>query len=39
MSDTADHNALPEDELIAAEYALGVLAGAERAAAERRFAR
>ena len=38
MSDTTDHNALPEDELLAAEYALGVLAGAERAAAERRGA-
>jgi anti-sigma-K factor RskA len=39
MSDTTDHNGLPEDELLAAEYALGVLAGAERAAAERRAAR
>ena len=39
MSDATDHNALPEDELLAAEYALGVLAGAERAAAERRVAR
>jgi anti-sigma-K factor RskA len=38
MSDTFDHNGLPEDELLAAEYALGVLAGAERAAAEQRFA-
>ena len=36
MSDAIDHNALPEDELVAAEYALGVLTGAERAAAERR---
>ena len=35
MSDTQDHNALPDDELLAAEYALGVLAGTERAAAER----
>ena len=44
MSDTFDHNGkpladLPEDELLAAEYALGVLAGSERAAAERRIAR
>ena len=39
MSDTFDHNGLPEDELLAAEYALGVLAGADRAAAEQRFAR
>jgi anti-sigma-K factor RskA len=38
MSDTFDHNGLPEDELLAAEYALGVLAGAERRAAEQRFA-
>lgn len=35
MSDTSDHNALPDDELLAAEYALGVLAGNDRAAAER----
>ena len=35
MSDTFDHSALPEDELLAAEYALGVLAGTDRAAAER----
>lgn len=39
MSDATDHNALPEDELLAAEYALGVLAIADRAAAERRVAR
>jgi anti-sigma-K factor RskA len=39
MSDSADHNGLPEDELIAAEYALGVLSGAERDDAERRVAR
>ena len=39
MSDIEDHNSLPEDELIAAEYALGVLDGPERAAAERRIAR
>jgi anti-sigma-K factor RskA len=37
MSDAIDHSALPEDELVAAEYALGVLTGAERAAAERRI--
>ena len=35
MSDTFDHSAIPEDELLAAEYALGVLAGTDRAAAER----
>ncbi len=39
MSDTFDHNALPEDELLAAEYALGVLAGPARAEAERRVTR
>jgi len=39
MSDIQNHNDLPEDELIAAEYALGVLAGTERAVAERRIAR
>ncbi len=39
MSETFDHNGLPEDELLAAEYALGVLDGNERAAAERRLAR
>ena len=39
MSDTFDHSALPEDELLAAEYALGVLAEPDRAAAERRIAR
>jgi anti-sigma-K factor RskA len=39
MSDTHDHSALPEDELLAAEYALGVLAGTDRAAAEARAAR
>ncbi len=37
MSDTFDHSGLPEDELLAAEFALGVLAGAERRAAEQRF--
>jgi anti-sigma-K factor RskA len=35
MSDTNDHSALPDDELLAAEYALGVLAGTDRAAAQR----
>jgi anti-sigma-K factor RskA len=35
MSDTSDHNALPDDELLAAEFALGVLAGTDRAAAQR----
>jgi anti-sigma-K factor RskA len=39
MSDATDHSALPEDELLAAEVALGVLTGAERAAAEARVAR
>ena len=39
MSDAFDHSALPEDELLAAEFALGVLAGAERAAAAARIAR
>jgi anti-sigma-K factor RskA len=37
MSDMTDP--MPEDELLAAELALGVLAGAERAAAEQRIAR
>ena len=39
MSDTIDHNGLPDDELLAAEYALGVLAAPERAEAARRLAR
>jgi anti-sigma-K factor RskA len=39
MSDTSDQSALPDDELLAAEYALGVLAGTDRAAAERLFER
>ena len=39
MSDTLDHSGIPDDELIAAEYALGVLAGAERAATKLRIAR
>jgi anti-sigma-K factor RskA len=38
MSDAFDHN-LPEDALIAAEYALGVLDGADRFAAQERIAR
>src|SRR5262245_63669095 len=39
MSDTFDHNATHDDDLLAAEYALGVLAEAERAAADQRVAR
>jgi anti-sigma-K factor RskA len=39
MSDAFDHSSLPDDELLAAEYALGVLSGAEWAAAEQRVAR
>jgi len=39
MSDTFDHTGMHDDELLAAEYALGVLTGAERAAAEQRAAR
>ena len=39
MSDTFDHSGLPEDELLAAEYALGVLDGIDRATAEQRVAR
>ena len=39
MSDAFDHSSLPDDELLAAEYALGVLSGAERSAAEQRVAR
>ncbi len=39
MSDAHDHTGLPEDELLAAEFALGVLAGEERAGAARRVAR
>jgi anti-sigma-K factor RskA len=39
MSDTFDHSSLPEDELLAAEYVLGVLAGVDRAAAEQRVQR
>jgi anti-sigma-K factor RskA len=39
MSDVHDHSDFSGDELLAAEYALGVLAGPDRAAAERRIAR
>jgi anti-sigma-K factor RskA len=39
MSDTFDHNGLPEDELLAAEYALGVFDGADRALVEQRIVR
>jgi anti-sigma-K factor RskA len=39
MSDARDHTGMPNDELLAAEYALGVLAGAERTTAARRIAR
>jgi len=39
MSDVDHHSDFSGDELLAAEYALGVLAGRERAAAERRIAR
>jgi anti-sigma-K factor RskA len=39
MSDVQDHSEFSGDELLAAEYALGVLAGPDRVAAERRMAR
>jgi anti-sigma-K factor RskA len=39
MSDVHDHSEFSGDELLAAEYALGVLAGPDRASAERRMAR
>ena len=39
MSDAFDHNGLSGDDLIAAEYALGVLNAADRAAAVERVAR
>jgi anti-sigma-K factor RskA len=39
MTDTLDHGPLPDDEVLAAEYALGVLAGADRSAAEQRLVR
>src|SRR5262245_25971454 len=38
MTDTFDHTGLPEDELLAPEYALGVLDGIDRATAEQRIA-
>lgn len=39
MSDTPNHNGLPDDDVLAAEYALGVLAQTERQTAERRIGR
>jgi anti-sigma-K factor RskA len=39
MNDATDHSGLPEDELVAAELALGVLSGAERMAALERATR
>jgi len=39
MTDTFDHSGLPDDELLAAEYALGVLAGPDRLAVEQRASR
>jgi anti-sigma-K factor RskA len=39
MSDMTDQNVLPEDDLLAAEYALGVLSGEERVQAARRVAK
>ncbi|MGN6571582.1 MAG: anti-sigma factor [Pseudolabrys sp.] len=39
MTDAADHSALPEDELLAAELSLGVLSGSARAAAQARMDR
>jgi anti-sigma-K factor RskA len=39
MSDLDDHSATGNDDLVAAEYALGLLSGAERTAAERRLTR
>ena len=39
MSDTLDHSGLPEDDLLAAELALGVLEGGERITAVQRAAR
>ena len=39
MTDVDDHEVLSPDELIAAEYALGVLAGTQRTAAAQRVAR
>ena len=39
MSHVHDHTGMPDEELLAAEYALGVLAGEERRAAAERIAR
>jgi anti-sigma-K factor RskA len=39
MTDKADHNGIPDDDLLAAEFVLGVLSGTERAAAQRLFER
>ena len=39
MTDIANHDSFSADEMLAAEYALGVLAGTEREAATRRVAR
>lgn len=39
MSDVTDHSAPPDDDLLAAEFVLGVLQGAERAAAQRLYER
>lgn len=39
MTETDDHSGLSGDELLAAEYALGVLGGVERAAVQRRVER
>jgi len=39
MSDADDHSGMSEGELLAAEFALGVLASVERAAARQRMAR
>jgi anti-sigma-K factor RskA len=39
MSDTTDHHERPDDDMLAAEYVLGVLSADERAAAARRIER
>ena len=39
MTDIGNHDSFSADEMLAAEYALGVLAGTEREAAARRVAR
>ena len=39
MSDTVDHSSVPDDDLLAAEFVLGVLTGTDRAAALRLFER